>query len=310
MVTLSAFATTLPVIILVLLGSILHKLEFFHQKTITDLKKLVVNLALPMVLINAFGEMHFQVQYLLIVAFVFAACLLIMLLAGKIIKKPAFLPYVIAGFEAGMLGYAVYTSLYGIERVREFAIIDLGQVLFVFFVLVPALHRHQDGVVSLRITLISFLRTPVILAILSGIMLNLTGLYALMNTFPLTEALLSTTQTLAGLTMPLAALVLGYELNIQPGNLRQPFVTALMRLVLWLIFAFLLNTLVIRAWLGLGQAFVTAVWFMFILPPPFVVPLFLQKTDTQDRNYILNTISISTIFALVAMIVLRLLLPQ
>ncbi|PKO19111.1 MAG: hypothetical protein CVU39_00740 [Chloroflexi bacterium HGW-Chloroflexi-10] len=89
MVTLSAFATTLPVIILVLLGSILHKLEFFHQKTIADLKKLVVNLALPMVLINVFWGMHFQVQYLLIVVLVFAACLLIMLLAGKIIKKPA-----------------------------------------------------------------------------------------------------------------------------------------------------------------------------------------------------------------------------
>jgi len=313
MENLAAFATTLPVILLVLLGFILKQKNFLSDKSISDLKKLVVNLALPMVLFNAFGSMQFQVQYLIIVGFVFLGCVLVMQAATLFIKRnvsiSAFMPMILAGFEAGMIGYAVYTSLFGPERVKEFAIIDLGQVLFVFFILVPALQKKQTGSTSVKDTLLSFIKTPVIIAILSGLLVNFTTIYIRLEGFPITEAILETSQILASLTMPLAALVLGYELNIQPGKLRRPFLTAVIRLGIWTVFAFLFNTLVIRQWLTLNASFETAVWFMFILPPPFVVPLYLQKTSQTDKNYILNTITISTILSLISLVVLRMLLP-
>jgi predicted permease len=311
--SLNAFATTLPVLLLVILGFVLHRFSFFTDKSILDLKKLVVNIALPLVLLNAFGSMFFQPQFLLIVVVVFVGCVFVMQLTIQIGKRnkqiSEFTPMIMAGFEAGMLGYAVYTSLYGLDRVKEFAIIDLGQVLFVFFILVPALQRRQYGSTNLKQTIFAFLRTPVILAIFVGIFLNFSGLYPLLQSFSISAAVLDTSQILGSLTMPLAALILGYELNIQPGNLKQPIVSASIRMVLWVGFAAFFNLVIIRTWLGLGQAFEAAVWFMFVLPPPFVVPLYLQKTSQENRNYILNTITLSTLFALIAMVILRMVLP-
>lgn len=311
--TINAFATTLPVLLLVILGFVLRRFSFFNDKSIHDLKKLVVNIALPLVLLNAFGSMYFQPQFLLIVVIIFAGCVFVMQLTkqiGKRIKQISeFSPMIIAGFEAGMLGYAVYTSLYGLERVKEFAIIDLGQVLFVFFILVPALQRRQYGSTDLKQTTLSFLRTPVILAIFAGIFLNFSDFYPISQNFSITAAMLDTSQILGSLTMPLAALVLGYELNIKPGYLKQPFVSAAIRMLIWIGFAVFLNLIIIRTWLGLNQTFETAVWFMFVLPPPFVVPLYLQKTSQENQNYVLNTITLSTIFSLIAMVILRLVLP-
>lgn len=310
MESLNAFATTLPVILLVLLGLFLKRKSFFSTQSIAELKKLVVNIALPMVLLNAFGSMQFQTQYLIIVTVVFIACIVIMNLAAWLTKKnnkiSNFTPMIFAGFEAGMIGYAVYTSLYGLDRVKEFAIIDLGQVLFVFFILVPTLHQKQTGNTSLSKTVFSFLKTPVIIAIASGIFLNLTSVYQIMEQFSVSAAILETSRILSSLTMPLAALILGYELNLQPGKLQFPFFTALIRLGVWLGFAAIFNFFVIRTWLGLSPVFEIAVWFMFILPPPFVVPLYLQKTSIEDRNFVLNTITISTVLSLISLIVLRL----
>ena len=39
---------------------------------------------------------------------------------------------------------------------------------------------------------------------------------------------------------------------------------------------------------------------MFILPPPFVMPLFMNRASAEDRNYVLNTLTLATITALFA----------
>jgi hypothetical protein len=45
---------------------------------------------------------------------------------------------------------------------------------------------------------------------------------------------------------------------------------------------------------------------MFILPAPFVIPLYSRSSDETDQDYILNTLSIGTLAALVGVIVIRL----
>jgi malate permease and related proteins len=306
---LEAFSTALPVILLVALGNLLARLRFFSQGTADDIKKLVVNLTLPLLLFNAFATMAFEARFLVIVGLVFLACTVVLFAARLLrpaigIPSPYF-PYMMTGFEAGMMGYAIFGALYGLEAIGAFAIIDLGQVLFVFLVLVPMLQRSQAERQALRDTLLSFLKTPVIVAILLGVIFNFSGLYDLMMSWAVTAGVITATTIMGGVTMPLVALVLGYELRLQTRKLMRPLQTIGARLVVWVLLGLLFNVLVIDRLLGLPPIFQAAVMIMFILPPPFVVPLFMRTASEEDRDYVLNSLSLATLVTLVAVIVVR-----
>ncbi|NLW11416.1 MAG: permease, partial [Clostridiaceae bacterium] len=177
-------AKVLPVIFLIILGHFLSRFSVISQKTVDDLKKLVVNLTLPALLFMAFADTAFEPKYLLIVLAVFASCAVMLLLAG-VLRKPLkidnpYWPSLYAGFETGMMGYSIFVAVYGAAEMYKLAIMDLGQVTFVFFVLVSVL-RRVNGETAGAVSLIkSFLKSPVILSIIFGIIAGLIGLPALL----------------------------------------------------------------------------------------------------------------------------------
>lgn len=67
-----------------------------------------------------------------------------------------------------MMGYAIYGAVYGTDNLFKFGIVDLGQVVFVFFVLVGVLERQTTQARPLAQTVRNFLSTPVIIGILLG----------------------------------------------------------------------------------------------------------------------------------------------
>ncbi len=306
---LATMSATLPVILLVVLGIILQKIRLIDENTISDMQKLVVNITLPLLLFKAFSTMTFVPEYFLIVAIIFIACVIVMLLSAKLARIPGltqnYASFLMAGFEAGMLGYAMFTAIYGAQNVSYFAVIDLGQVLFVFFVLITRLEVHQGREMDLRHTLITFLKTPVIIGILAGGLANVLGLYKVMEAQPLSNSLLHTADILAGMTTPLVAIVIGYGLRFRKGSLSEPAKTVFLRSAIWIVLALVFNALVIRQLLGLDRLFEAAVFMMAILPAPFVVPFYLSEKNNNEKEYILNTLSLGTIFALFASVVIR-----
>ncbi len=309
MTLLQTLATTLPVIFLVALGVVFRVIHFVSEATVHDIKSLVVNLTLPLLLFKAFATMQFEARFLLIVACVFGACTVVMLLASRLRFLPGLRPryasYLMAGFEAGMLGYAVFSATYGVDAIPRFAVIDLGQVLFVFFILVTRLEASQSRRQSAGQTVLQFFKTPVIIGILAGVLANLSGLYRLLSGWELSNSLLHTAEILAGLTTPLVALVIGYELSFKAGALWHPLQTVAMRLLVWVSLALGFNALVIRGVLGLDPIFEAAVMLMAVLPGPFVIPLYLRQGQGEDRDYIVNTLSLGTVAALVGVVVVR-----
>jgi len=310
MTFLQTIATTLPVIFLVAQGVFFRRVQFIKPASVADFKSLVVNLTLPLVLFKAFATMQFEPRYLLIVACVFAACTLVMLAAARLPFIPGlnskYSSYLMAGFEAGMLGYAVFGATYGEASIPHFAVIDLGQVLFVFFVLVTRLEASQSRRLSFGETIIQFFKTPVIIGILAGILANFSGVYNLLAGWELTGSLLHTAEILAGLTMPLVAVVIGYELSFKAGSVLKPLQTVALRLGVWVLLALGFNALVIRGILGLDRVFEAAVMLMAVLPGPFVIPLYLRQGEGDERDYIVNTLSFGTIAALIGIVIVRL----
>jgi predicted permease len=310
MTFLQTISTTLPVLFLVGLGMLLRRTRFLQTETIGDFKALVVNITLPLLLFKAFATMQFELRFLLIVASVFSACTLVMLISSKLSFLPGlaspYSSFLMAGFEAGMLGYAVFAAIYGESNIPRFAVIDLGQVLFVFFILVTRLEVKQSGHLSARETAWQFFKTPVIVGVLAGITANLSGAYAFLDGLPILSSLLRTAEILAALTTPLVALIIGYELHFQAGSLARPAQTVALRLVIWLLLAVGFNILVIRNFLGLDPTFEAAVLIMAVLPAPFVIPLYLREGEQAERDYITNTLSLGTVATLLAIVGVRL----
>lgn len=306
---ITTLSAALPLIFLIGLGKLLQTLGVISKPTVDDFKNLIVKITVPSLLFNAFGSMHFEVRYLAIVAGMFIACILVLVGARRILPGKLgfsqFTPFMMAGFEAGMVGYALMGALYGMDALAAFAIVDLGEVLFVFLVLIPTLQVLGGSRMNIKDTLISFIKNPIIIAIFVGLGVNFSGLYQIIANFPVTSAILQTIQIIGGLTTPLVALVLGYELNIAKGQMRRPIASIVVRLLVWIGLGLILNIFLIDRLLGLGIVFQAAVMQMCILPPPFVVPFFMQKAEPEEQTIMVNTLTLATLITLAISVVLR-----
>jgi hypothetical protein len=224
---------------------------------------------------------------------------------GAGVKSEA-MPSLMAGFEAGMIGYALYTAIFGAENLYRFAVVDLGQVLFVFFVLAPVVMRWASGQAPpISETAAAFVKTPVIIAIVAGVAGSLLGLAEPLESNYITSAGLETLAMLAAVTTPAIAIVIGYSTSFSAGSLSDPVRTLAVRLPIWIVAAALFNWLILDMLLGLDRLFQAAVMTMAVLPPPFVVPLYMARargrdvSDDPDHDYLANTLSLATVVTLV-----------
>lgn len=316
MAWLDPLSKVLPVLLLFAIGAVLRQRGLLRPTTMDDLRWLVLHLALPSALFLTFLRVELEPRYGAIAVIVFVACLLVLALGPRIgaaagVTSPM-ARYLLTGFEAGMLGYAVFAAVFGQEELYRFGIVDLGQVTFVFFVLVPLLVRRASGrAPSLVGTLTAFVRTPVIIAIVAGMAGSAVGLGDALDASPLGGAILRTLGFLAALTTPLIALVIGYSTSLARGSLGSPARTVAVRMTLWVALAVVFVVVVIDRLLGLDRLFGAAVLTMAVLPPPFVIPLYQRSagvaaggpTDPDEERYVVNTLSLATIATLVAMVV-------
>lgn len=306
--TIVVVSKVLPVIFLIVLGNVLQRSGFLKQSTIDQMKKIIVNISLPALLFLAFVETAFEVRYIFIFLSVFLTCG-IMLLFGVAFKSLTksdnrYVPSVFSGFETGMMGYSIFVAVYGAANMYKLAIIDLGQVTFVFFVLVSYLQRLNGQSANVKQLALSFIKSPVILSIFSGILVGSMGVIGAVKAFPLSNSLLEMFKLLSNLTVPVICIVIGYELHLNLKNIGRPLLAALTRLVALLAIAFFINTFLIGKVLHLDNTYKIALYTMFLLPPPFVIPIFMKDKEGKNKQFILNTISFSIILSLFSYLVL------
>lgn len=300
----------LPVIVLILLGYALQRFKFFRSNTIQDFKKFVVTIPLPSLLYLAFASLKLKTELLLVVLVVFAVCLF-MIFAGKYIaralgiKTPYFV-MLMGGYEAGMLGYSLFISGFGQDNISKFAVVDLGQVLFVFFVLVTLLIKIRDGISSASDTFKRFITSPVIIAILLGLVTSLVKMAGFAPQGQGVQFIKHMLQTLGSLTVPLICIVIGYELKINLRRVRLSFITIGIRLAVLIVIALLISEVFFERVLGLEEIYKYALVTMFILPPPFVIPIYMKEEDKESTQYVVNTLSIHTVISVLLFMVILL----
>ena len=137
-----------PVLVMLGLGMLCRTKGIIQKQALSGLKSFAVNICLPAVLFRAFYNAAYSLDIIIIAVTMFIVCLLA-LWAGfffrRVSRRHRLEPFLMTGFEAGMLGYALYTLMFGRDALTYFATVDLGQVLFVFTVYLYLLRRSEHS---------------------------------------------------------------------------------------------------------------------------------------------------------------------
>lgn len=299
--------TVVPVLLMLGIGMICRSRQVISREGINALKSAVVNITLPAVLLNAFATTRYTFMDVVIPLLMFLLCLAAWVLgkaAAKLFNLPSrFVPFLTTGFEAGMLGYALFSMLYGSGRTAEFARIDLGQVLFVFTLYKVLLGLDGKEKTNIGQLLKEMVFSPIIIAITVGVLFGATGLYQALMPSGISGIFDACTDFVAAPTSAIILLTVGYDLVLGDIPWASTGKVAAVRFGIMMILRILFIALLKLIWAD--TALVSAINVMFILPPPFVLPVFAD--DADQRVYVSSALSVSTLVSIIGFAVLAVL---
>ena len=297
---LSIIQATLPVFLALGLGMLCRSKKLLTPEGVEGLKKVVLNITLPVVLLNAFATTVYTPKTLLIPVVIFLLNLLAMGLGkvgmGIFGQKSKITPFFTTGFEAGMIGYALFAVAFPKESSSQFAILDLGQTIFVFTLYKALLSGKGSGKAMLRDAVTS----PILWAVFAGILIGATGLYQTMANTGIAPVFHSITDFISAPTAMIILLTIGYDLVPSEIPWRQVAGLVFLRLAVMAV-CLLVLTALNQFVLG-GIIFMGAAVLFFILPPPYVLPVFC--TDPEERVKFSSAISAFTLVSIILFAVL------
>ena len=292
---ISVLETALPVFLALGLGMLCRSRNFLTREGIDALKKVVLNLTLPFVLLNAFATAEYSAAALILPLMMFGICCLGLVLGFLIIRlsgmQSRLAPFLASGFEAGMLGYALFVLLFPEESVSHFALPDIGQTLFVFTLYKVLLSGKRDGKAILK----DMATTPILWAVLAGVLIGATGLYSVMQKYHISGILDASTSFLSAPTGMIILLTVGYDLVIRDIPWKKTAGLIAMRLVVMVVclgVMILLNRTILN-----GMLFEGAAVLMVLLPPPYVIPVFAD--EPSERVQLSSALSALTLVTMI-----------
>ena len=302
--TIEVLQTILPVLLMLCAGMLCRSRKLISREGINALKNVVVNITLPAVLLKAFAATRYTFMDVVIPLLMFLVCLAAWAMgkaAARLLHMPSrFVPFLTTGFEAGMLGYALFNMLYGNSRIADFARIDLGQVLFVFTLYKILLGLNGEKPTDIGNLLREMVFSPIILAIVAGVALGATGLYQALVPSGVSGIFDACTDFIAAPTSAIILLTIGYDLALGDIPWRETGKVVALRYGIMLVLGAVVIGLLKLLWPETNLT--SAIVVMFILPPPFVLPVFAD--DADQRAYISSALSLCTLAAIIGFAIL------
>lgn len=299
--------SVLPVILLLLAGMLIRKKKIISEEGIKGLQALVMNISLPAGLFAAFyrtsisaGELILPgVMFVLVVGGIFAAKPLCRLFG----ERDEYMPFMASGYEFGMLGYALIAILAGADNIATFAIMDMGQCLAIFTVYVALLKSMGGEKQSIGQAVKGLLTTPVLVAILAGLAVSVSGLGALTESSGISGIIDNVCSFASAPTSAAILVVIGYRMNFAGIDMKCVAKSCAIRIILQSVMA-LIVLFLFRVIGGVCSEELTIMTFLLamILPPPYILPLYIE--DNEKKEFYSLAISAYTLLSVIAFIVL------
>lgn len=294
----SVMQIVLPVAAMLLIGMYARKRQFITAQGVDDIKALLSNVCIPAMMFSTFYAAQFNssaaILILSMVVFTIAAWFLGAAFQKLLHIPQPLAPYLCTSIEGGMMGYALFILLFGQENLYYMALLDLGNALIVFPFFLTKLRMREQTPGASRSPLRE-LATPINLAIVLGLAVNLTGLGSRLSVSaigPVVDA------SLSFLSAPMSALILlvvGYGLVFKDIQWSETFKTIAARLAIFAVFGVAFYQMFSRAYPEetiLRYATIMA----FLLPPTFMYSVTVK--NEKDGAYIGSVLAVYTLLSL------------
>ncbi len=286
----------LPIIIALALGVLIRKTSLMDALGVAALKTIVTRVTLPFVIFQAFYKVEYSLGTLVTTLTVLVICLLLFAL-GFLLKKQfrnltALLPFTLSGFEMGMLGFPLFLMLAGQANMDSLAVADLGQEVFVFTIYLFMLRKQTGEKQSLGDALREVAKNPVIIAVVLGLLVSVTGLGRLMAGTLAGEVVDSVCGFISAPTAVLILLSIGYDLKLERRLLRRAGLVLLLRFSCVLLIGGGLTLLLFQI-IPYDPWLLLAIMTMLTLPAPFVLPVYSQSQ--KEAGFVSMFLSLSTL---------------
>ncbi|MBN1379941.1 MAG: AEC family transporter [Gammaproteobacteria bacterium] len=292
-----AFSVTIPIFAIVLLGLVLKRIDAISDEFIRVASNLVFNVGLPVMLFVSSVKTDFSqlvnVQHIVVMV---TMTLLIYFLSSAIAfwqvkERRERGVYVQGAFRGNLVivGLAFCANAYG-ESGLAIAALPTAISVIVYnvlsvYVLNVTLIQHSNNILN---TLIGIIKNPLIIGIVAGLMVNLSGL-------PVPNLMLDTGSYLSSMTLPLALLCIGGTLNLM--SLRESFNTA-MASTAWKLIASPIIVCLIAVPLGIRNQEL-AVLFLLAASPTAVASFIMVKAMGGNSGLAANIVLLTTIGSVV-----------
>lgn len=293
-----------PVILMVTIGVLCRKKKIISREGISGLKTLATGFMLPILLFHTLATTTYtENTFRIVIVMFFQLC--ISFLLGMFLKKVlpslgSFLPFIVSGFEGGMLGYPLYTVLCGEKLLSNIATLDIANTIFVFTIFLAMLMSIVSGSFEIRGMVSNVLHSPVFWGVFLGIF---TGILGVTKTFLTTSAgqiYLASKDMLVSAISAIILIVVGYGLSLDKSVIKECVRAVAARIMIQGLLLFVTLFLLKRV-LVTAEAQIALILYSF-LPPAFVVPVY-AKTEI-DSVYLSTTISIYAVITIVVFAIL------
>ncbi len=292
--------TMLPILVMIALGYACRRMRIISGDGVLGIKKLVTDILLPVVMFHAMSTVSYSLDSLAVFLVILGCTGLELLIGFFIVKRfmgeyRTFTPFLIAGSEVGMLGYALFILLAGEKNIRYLASLDLGNALFLNTVSIALLVVASGKKTSVKDTARQLLKVPAFAGTVLGVLAGVSGVSSVLAVGPAGGIY---TSLVGFLTAPVSALVLfcvGYELTMDVSILKPAVKAVGFRIVLSACMLFLVYQIIFSRG-SPDPVYIMALVLFFALPPSMIIPMYTKKdSDNQFTSTALSLYLIVTI---------------
>lgn len=292
-----------PVFFMLFLGYLARKKEWITTQQNEGGKKIVFNILFPILVFHVLAQSELKKEFLIQILFLFFAWSFVFLV-GKAMTRftgkrfSNISPYLLLTCEGGNVALPLYISLVGAAHAVNIVTFDVAGIL-INFGLVPILVTKQSSSeLNWKSLLKKIFTSSFILAVLIGILFNVTGIYSYLMNSTFQDIYLSTIDIVLKPITGIILFTLGYELKLNRAMLQPLWRLSLLRLltcsgIIGTFFLFFPN-------LMKEEFFSIAVFLYFMCPTGFPVPLQIQALvkDEEEEHFMSAFISVFLIIAL------------
>ena len=212
-----------PIFAAVFLGMLARKKNLVTPEGIEDIQQLVLNIALPCVVFNSVLTAKVNLQSVAVMALLFPFMLGATLWAFRSGRKEYpfnNLPMLFCAQETGLLGIPLFMILFGSAQVYHIVILDLTQAIL-FHPTVAILSSDTGENPNAGNILKKVLKSPLVVMCLLALVLNLTGVGAILLQTGIGQVITETTSFLGQPVSMLMIFSVGYNLSLSAENRKE-----------------------------------------------------------------------------------------